>query len=351
MKTIRNIVAALLLAALASTTFAAPSQFTQAVSATQTSSTVTFGFEANVVVVNVTGSSEAFIKFNGTAIADTTGTQILAGRGKRYTFRRNDGVTTMGVICSSGETTTVVVDAYKVDQDQGFNVEDIRPSQDTGVAFTVDDITANDDGVIGDDLTVTDAASVGGTLAVTGVATLTAAPVLSSTTASRLLVVDASKGLTVNGSITTNAVPRSASSGATLVASALSDDGTTVTSSRPVSVTGNTTTSGLDITTPTAQTVASDGAGTAAAFNMAATVGKVWVTCNDTDGCAATLLETSAVSGASLTVVNVTTNAVTFADTSGVSETVGALSLGQWDLVRFEYVVDRWVQATAVVNN
>jgi hypothetical protein len=55
------------------------------------------------------------------------------------------------------------------------------------------------------------------------------APIVSSATASRLAVFDGSKGLSPNGSITTNAIPKSASSGATLVASGLSDDGTTVT--------------------------------------------------------------------------------------------------------------------------
>lgn len=51
--------------------------------------------------------------------------------------------------------------------------------------------------------------------------------IISGLTASRLVVSDSSKQLASNGSITTNAIPKSASSGASLSASSASDDGTT----------------------------------------------------------------------------------------------------------------------------
>lgn len=80
---------------------------------------------------------------------------------------------------------------------------------------------------------VVNALTVSTTLTVTGATStgaLTSASVTASDlTASTLVVADANKKLASNGSITTNAVPKSASSGATLVASAISDDGTAVT--------------------------------------------------------------------------------------------------------------------------
>lgn len=103
--------------------------------------------------------------------------------------------------------------------------------------------------------------------------------------------------------------------------------------------------------TAQAATVASDGAGTAAASTLTPTTSNVVYTCNDTDGCDITLSETGARDGALLRVTNASANAVNFADTAGVSETSGALSLGQWDSVEFRYITDRWVQVTAVQNN
>ena len=107
------------------------------------------------------------------------------------------------------------------------------------------------------------------------------------------------------------------------------------------------------IFTPYAQTVADDGAGTAAAFNInIGTNGGVQlsITCNDANGCDATLLETSVVTGQVFCATNVSANVVNFADTAGVSETAGAFAAGQWDQICFQYVTDRWVERSRSNN-
>lgn len=98
-------------------------------------------------------------------------------------------------------------------------------------------------------------------------------------------------------------------------------------------------------------TVADSGDGSAATATLTVTSSVIEVTCSDSDGCAVTLSESGAVDGFSFKIFNVSANAVTLADTSGVSETTGALSLGQWDNAAYTYIVDRWVQSTGVVNN
>lgn len=67
-------------------------------------------------------------------------------------------------------------------------------------------------------------------------------------------------------------------------------------------------------------------------------------TCSDLNGCTVTLSETSAKSGDSFRVVNVSSNTATFADTSGVSETAGSFAAGQWDAITYVYITDRWVE-------
>lgn len=76
------------------------------------------------------------------------------------------------------------------------------------------------------------------------------------------------------------------------------------------------------------------------------------VDCLDSDGCAATLDETSASAGQFLLVVNDSASAynLTFADTAGVQELTGALTLGQLDNVTFYYTGDEWLQAGPVNN-
>ena len=95
-----------------------------------------------------------------------------------------------------------------------------------------------------------------------------------------------------------------------------------------------------------AQTVASDGAGTAAAFTITPTRSVVRVTCNDTDGCDATLSETGINDGDLLVIQNASANSVTVADSSGVQETSGGatLTLSQYETAAFIYMSDRWVE-------
>jgi hypothetical protein len=102
-----------------------------------------------------------------------------------------------------------------------------------------------------------------------GVPTFTSLPIFSSLTASRLVITDSSKALASNGSITTNAVPKSVSSGASLAASALSDDASNVYTTEPITALAA---SGTD-TAGTAVTIAG-GVGTGAGAS-GALVGKV----------------------------------------------------------------------------
>lgn len=104
------------------------------------------------------------------------------------------------------------------------------------------------------------------------------------------------------------------------------------------------------ISTAQPVSVASDGAGTAAAFNLTPTSSNIQITCNDPNGCTATMIETGAVDGNTIQIVNVSANAVNFADSAGVSELTGAVALGQYDSLTLMYVSDRWVE-TAASNN
>lgn len=72
--------------------------------------------------------------------------------------------------------------------------------------------------------------------------------------------------------------------------------------------------------------------------------------CSNGAGCAVTMSETGAVEGDVLFIVNVGANALTFSDTTGVSELSAAHSLGQYDSLSLIYTGDRWVQ-TAFADN
>jgi hypothetical protein len=98
-------------------------------------------------------------------------------------------------------------------------------------------------------------------------------------------------------------------------------------------------------------TVADSGDASPATGSLAPSKSLVNCTCSDTDGCAITLSETGAVAGQLLEVFGGSANACTFADSAGVQELSGALSLGANDHVSFVYLGSTWVQRTAVVNN
>ncbi len=48
--------------------------------------------------------------------------------------------------------------------------------------------------------------------------------------------------------------------------------------------------------------------------------------------------------GRVIQIVNISTNACNFADTSGVSELAGAFAMGQWDTLTLISLTDRWVE-------
>lgn len=88
----------------------------------------------------------------------------------------------------------------------------------------------------------------------------------------------------------------------------------------------------------------------AAAFTLTPSTGFIEVTCLDPDGCTATVSETGAVMGATVRIVNVSTNTVTFADTGGVTELVGVFAMGQYDSLSMIYISDRYVELSRSNN-
>ena len=87
-----------------------------------------------------------------------------------------------------------------------------------------------------------------------------------------------------------------------------------------------------------------------ATLTLIPTSSYVTIICNDADGCNITMGETGMVEGIELKIVNVSTNACNFADSSGVSELSGAIALGQFDSLTLLYISDRWIQ-TSTSNN
>ena len=353
MKTLK-VLATAALAVLACTALAVEPPYNIQVAATAANTVVTFGFKPCEIIVTDDGANESFVRWDAAAVAaGTTSIQIPAYRGKRFTFAEGRGPSTMGVICSGAETATVRVEAYQCDSGHAPDVTDFAgPSAYVAGAITSDTMTTTGAAVVGSTLAVGTNATVTGTLTQTGIATFTAAPVMSALTASRLVVTGAGKALASNGAITTNAIPKSASSGATLADSSVSDNGSVVTvTSESVNVTGAYIQGKLFIAVPQVLTVADNAGGTPAAGTLLPTSSVVLITCNDGDGCTITMDETGAVTGEVVRIVNMSVNACTFADTAGLSETSGALSLGQYDAVSFLYATDRFVQLHAVENN
>lgn len=76
----------------------------------------------------------------------------------------------------------------------------------------------------------------------------------------------------------------------------------------------------------------------------------IQITCNDADGCNITMSETGAVTGDTTMLVNVSANAVNFADTVGVTEIAGPFAAGQYDSLSLDYVVNTWVERTRSDN-
>lgn len=93
-----------------------------------------------------------------------------------------------------------------------------------------------------------------------------------------------------------------------------------------------------------ARTIASNGGGTPATLTLTPTGSYVTLTCNDPDGCTITLGEAGIPDGMTVTIVNVSANNCTFTDSSAVSELAGAFTMGQYEAISLQYVMDRWVE-------
>lgn len=96
-----------------------------------------------------------------------------------------------------------------------------------------------------------------------------------------------------------------------------------------------------------ARTIASNGGGTPATLTLTPKGSYVALTCNDPDGCTITMGETGAKDGYVVSIVNVSVNPCTFANSAGVLQLSSSVSLGQWQVLDVQYVTDRWVGGTS----
>ena len=91
--------------------------------------------------------------------------------------------------------------------------------------------------------------------------------------------------------------------------------------------------------------------GSAGTGTLDPTTSFVIIDCLDPDGCNVTMGETGPPTiGQIVTIVNETTPAANFADTSGVSELAGAFAAGQWDSISMVYLGNRWVETNRSNN-
>jgi hypothetical protein len=99
-----------------------------------------------------------------------------------------------------------------------------------------------------------------------------------------------------------------------------------------------------------ARTIADNGGGTNATLTLTPTTGYVEITCNDAQGCDITMGETGMLQGARVTIVNVSTGTVNFADTASVSEIAGAFAAGQYDAITLRYTGSTWFEESRSNN-
>lgn len=92
-----------------------------------------------------------------------------------------------------------------------------------------------------------------------------------------------------------------------------------------------------------ARTIASNGTGAAATLTLTPTGSYVAITCSDPDTCAITMGESSIPDGMPVTVVNMSTNYVTFALSSGVFESPCPVQLRQYETLSLIYRTNTWV--------
>lgn len=103
---------------------------------------------------------------------------------------------------------------------------------------------------------------------------------------------------------------------------------------------------------PSSISIPDNGAGTAAAYTLVFQYGSVFLNCLDAHGCNVTFSELGAVqqTGRFMHIVNISANAINFADTAGLSELAGAFAAGQWDVLSVFYVSDRFVEISRSNN-
>ena len=102
-----------------------------------------------------------------------------------------------------------------------------------------------------------------------------------------------------------------------------------------------------------ADTIADSGDGNPATATLTPTSSYVEITCNDANTCDITMGETGTAEGEIVHIVNVSTNSVDFADSSGVLELDGGVTieLGQYQSASFLYDGSRWVEASRPYAN
>lgn len=87
-------------------------EFAATVSATATSSSTPFGFVARDVLVINDGSNEIFVSFASTT-ATTSKLKVNSGESIGVTFAPDSGSSGVAIICSTAETATVRVGAWR----------------------------------------------------------------------------------------------------------------------------------------------------------------------------------------------------------------------------------------------
>jgi hypothetical protein len=107
---------------------------------------------------------------------------------------------------------------------------------------------------------------------------------------------------------------------------------------------------GLSVNTPQAFSIADDAAGTSPAGTLTPTSGVVIATCLDSDNCTMVLGETGMVSGMVVKIIGGGAPTIAVADSAGVTELTGTITLGANDSLSLVYATDRWVELSTSDN-
>lgn len=266
-----SILALLLLAAPPPAPAQTISQYSKTVSATVTNTVVSFGLNAVEIAVANDGAYTAYASLAGVAVStDTASMAIGACETGIWTIPTNAApVTSINIVTAGGQTATVRVAAFTASNYNSPNMiwpKEMIFSKIIHCSFSSANEAVGGNLTVAGTATVTGATTLSSTLGVTGASTIaalsattgtfsstlgvtgttTAAAVNgttitasahlndSSLTASRIVNTDGSKNLVSNTSITTNCLPKSVSSGASLAVSSACDDGTNVTVTEPI---------------------------------------------------------------------------------------------------------------------